>query len=87
MSRWGNSKALTQASYGLVQEHPSMNRWAVRAAVHGAVVGGVGVLAGLGLMAAGGIMSDSAEKSGGSTLAWSPSCWASWSCSPVWSQA
>ena len=68
MSRWGNSKALTQASYGLVQEHPSMNRWAVRAAVHGAVVGGVGVLVGLGLMAAGGVMSDTAEKSGGSTL-------------------
>ena len=68
MSRWGNSKALTQASYGLVQEHPSMNRWAVRAAVHGAVVGGVGVLAGLGLVVAGGVMSDSAAESGGSTL-------------------
>lgn len=67
MSRWGNSKALTQASYGLVREHPSMNRWAVRAAIHGAVVGGIGVLLGLGLVLAGGVTSDTAG-SGGSAI-------------------
>jgi hypothetical protein len=67
MSRWGNSKALTQASYGLVKEHPQMNRWAVRAAVHGAVVGGLGVLVGVGLVVAGGVTSESAG-SGGSAI-------------------
>lgn len=67
MSRWGNSKALTQASYGLVKEHPRMNRWAVRAAIHGAVVGGIGVLVGIGLVAAGGVTSESAG-SGGSAI-------------------
>jgi len=68
MSRWGNSKALTQASYGLVKENPGMNRWAVRAAVHGVVVGGLGVIVGLALMGAGDIMSDNAAKSGGGAL-------------------
>ena len=68
MSRWGNSKALTQASYGLVKEHPGLNRWTIRATVRGAVVGGAGVLLGLGLVVAGGEMSDSASKSGGSVL-------------------
>lgn len=64
MGHWGNSKALTQASYGLVKEHPGMNRWTVRATVHGAVVGGVGVLVGLGLVGAGGVMSDGSSGSG-----------------------
>ena len=64
MGHWGNSKALTQASYGLVKEHPGMNRWTVRATVHGAVVGGVGVLIGLGLVGAGGVMSDGSSGSG-----------------------
>jgi hypothetical protein len=64
MSRWGNSKALTQASYGLVKEHPGMNRWTVRAAVHGVVVGGLGVAVGLGLMLAGGVASEGDNGSG-----------------------
>ena len=68
MSRWGTSKALTQASYGLVKEHPGMYRWTVRATIHGAVVGGLGVLIGLAIVVAGGEMVDSASKSGGSTL-------------------
>jgi hypothetical protein len=63
MSRWGNSKVLTQASYGLVKEHPGMNRWTVRATIHGAVVGGLGVLAGLALVGGGAAMSDSASGS------------------------
>jgi hypothetical protein len=58
MSRWGNSKALTQTSYGLVKEHPGMNRWTVRAAVHGALVGGVGALVGIAIVVAGAEMSD-----------------------------
>ncbi|MFN7151264.1 MAG: DUF6159 family protein [Microthrixaceae bacterium] len=58
MSRWGNSKALTQASYGLVKEHPGMNRWTVRAAVHGALVGGIGALIGIAVVVAGAAMSD-----------------------------
>ncbi len=64
MSRWGNSKALTQTSYGLVKETPGLNRWAVRAAIHGAVVGAVGVLLGLALAVAGGVMSDTDGGSG-----------------------
>ncbi len=58
MSRWGNSKALTQTSYGLVKEHPGMNRWTVRAAVHGALVGGIGALVGIAIVVAGAEMSD-----------------------------
>lgn len=63
MSRWGNSKELTQASYGLVKGHPGMNRWTVRATIHGAVVGGVGVLVGLALVGGGAAMSDSSSGS------------------------
>ncbi len=63
MSRWSNSKVLTQTTYGLVREHPGMNRWAVRAAVHGVVVGGIGALVGLGLLAAGGVMADTSDGS------------------------
>jgi len=59
MSRWGNSKELTQASYGLIKENPGMNRWTVRAAVHGAVVGGLGALLGLALVLVGGLLTDS----------------------------
>ncbi len=58
MSRWDNSKALTQTSYGLVKEHPGMNRWTVRAAVHGALVGGIGALVGIAVVVAGAEMSD-----------------------------
>ena len=68
MSRWGNSKALTRASYGLVKEHPGLNRWTVRAAIHGAVVGGVGVLLGLALVVLGAEMSDTSGGSDGSPL-------------------
>lgn len=69
MKQWGNSKALTQAAYGLVKENPGMYRWTVRAAVHGAVVGGVISLVGLGVVAAGGGLSDSADSSGSGTIA------------------
>ncbi|MEZ5239175.1 MAG: DUF6159 family protein [Microthrixaceae bacterium] len=58
MRQWGNSKELTRASYGLVKENPGMYRWTIRAAVHGAVVGGLGVLVGLGLVALGAAMAD-----------------------------
>lgn len=58
MSQWGNSKELTQASYGLVKEHPTMSHWTVRAAVHGALVGGVGLLVGLAIVVFGAEMSD-----------------------------
>ena len=64
MSRWGNGKALTQATYGLIKEHPGMNRWAVRAAVYGAVVGGVGAAVGLGIAAVGGVLADTSDGSG-----------------------
>ena len=64
MSRWGNSKELTQASYGLVQQHSGMNRWAVRAAVDGAVVGGIGALIGLALMFGGEVMEVDAGDGG-----------------------
>ena len=64
MSKWGNSKELTQASYGLVQQHSGMNRWAVRAALHGAVVGGIGVLIGLALMFGGEVMEADAGDAG-----------------------
>lgn len=64
MSRWGNSKELTRTTYGLVKEHPGMNRWAVRAAVHGALVGGVGAVVGLGIAATGGVLADTNEGSG-----------------------
>lgn len=63
MSRWGNSKALTQASYGLVKENPGMNRWTVRAAVHGAIVGGIGSLIGLAVVGVGAAMSDGPDGS------------------------
>lgn len=63
MSRWGNSKALTQTSYGLVKEHPGMNRWTVRAAVHGAVVGGIGALIGIAVVVAGAAMSANSDTS------------------------
>lgn len=59
MSRWGNSKELTQTSYELVRQHPEMNRWTVRATIFGALVGGIGVCAGLALAGVGGAMSDS----------------------------
>jgi len=64
MSKWGNSKELTQASYGLVREHQGMNRWAVRAAIHGAAVGGIGVLIGLALMFGGEVMDANAGDAG-----------------------
>ncbi len=57
MSRWGNSRQLTATSYGLVKDNPGMYRWTIRAAVHGAIVGGIGAAAGLGLVIAG-AMSD-----------------------------
>lgn len=63
MSRWGNSKALTQTSYGLVKAHPGMNRWTVRAAVHGALVGGLGALIGIAVVVAGAAMSTSSDTS------------------------
>ncbi len=68
MKRWGNSKALTRASYGLVKEHPGMNRWTVRAAVHGAIVGGLGTLIGLGVVGVGTGMSDSSDGGALGTL-------------------
>ncbi len=64
MSRWGNGRALTRTTYGLVKEHPGMNRWAVRAAVYGAVVGGVGAVVGLGIAAVGGVLADTSDGSG-----------------------
>lgn len=62
MSRWGNSRELTRSSYELVKQNPGMNRWAVRAAVHGAVVGGIGALIGLGIVAAGGVALDGSSN-------------------------
>ena len=56
MSRWGNSKELTQASYSLVKDNPGMYRWTVRAAVHGAVIGAIGSVVGLALMLVGDYM-------------------------------
>ena len=64
MSRWGNGKALTRTTYGLVKDHQGMNRWAVRAAVYGAVVGGIGAVLGLGIVAAGGVLADTSDGSG-----------------------
>ena len=64
MSRWGNGRALTRTTYGLVKEHPGMNRWAVRAAVYGALVGGVGAVVGLGIAAVGGVLADTSDGSG-----------------------
>ncbi len=58
MSRWGNSRALTQTTYGFVKENPGMNRWTVRAAVHGGLIGGVGLLLGTALVLVGAAMSD-----------------------------
>lgn len=59
MRQWGNSRELTQKTYELVRSNPGMNRWTVRAAVHGALVGGFGVLIGLGVVAVGAEMSES----------------------------
>ena len=56
MSRWGNSKELTQASYSLVKDNPGMYRWTVRAAIHGAVIGAIGSVVGLALMLVGDYM-------------------------------
>jgi len=53
MSAWGNSKQLTASSYELVKQNPAMNRYAVKAAVHGVIVGGLGSLIGLALFAVG----------------------------------
>ena len=39
MSAWGNSKQLTASSYELVKQNPGMNRYAVKAAVHGSLDG------------------------------------------------
>lgn len=58
MKSWGNSKALTKSSYELVKANPGMNRWTVRAAVHGAVIGGIGSVIGLGIVGAGELLSD-----------------------------
>ncbi len=68
MSRWGNSKELTQTSYGLVKQNPGMIRWTVRAAIHGAIVGGVGVLVGLAMVLLGADKVDGDGASGGSAL-------------------
>ncbi|UDY34536.1 DUF6159 family protein [Dermatobacter hominis] len=53
MSRWGNSRELTKSSYDLVKQNPEMNRYAVKAAVAGAVIGGIGSLVGVVLLAVG----------------------------------
>ena len=53
MSKWGDSRQLTKTTYSLVKSTPGMNRWTVRAAVHGVVVGGLGVLLGLAIVVGG----------------------------------
>lgn len=53
MSRWGRSRELTRTTYQLVHENPGMRRWTVRAALHGAVVGGVVVGVGAAIAAVG----------------------------------
>ncbi len=53
MSRWGDSAKLTKTTYRLVKDTPGKNRWTVRAAVHGTVVGGLGVILGLGIVVGG----------------------------------
>lgn len=67
MSRWGNSKALTQTSYGLVKANPGMNRWTVRAAVHGAIIGGLGGIVGMAIAGVGQVMVDDAGSAGSGT--------------------
>lgn len=68
MKSWGNSKALTQSSYELVQANPGMNRWTVRAAVRGAIVGGIGAIIGLGLVGAGDLLSEPSHGSSSDAL-------------------
>ncbi|MDQ2677391.1 MAG: DUF6159 family protein [Actinomycetota bacterium] len=53
MSRWGDSRQLTTTTYELVRTTPGMNRWTVRAAVHGAIAGGLGVALGFGIVVGG----------------------------------
>ena len=54
MKQWGNSRELTRKSYDLVKENPGVTRWTVRAAIHGALFGALGVLPGLVLFVLGG---------------------------------
>ena len=54
MKQWGNSRELTKKSYDLVKENPGVTRWTVRAAIHGALFGALGVLPGLVLFVLGG---------------------------------
>lgn len=68
MSRWGNSRELTQASYGLVKQNPGMNRWTVKAAVQGAIVGAIGSILGLALIFTGAFIMDPDGNSEGSAL-------------------
>ena len=70
MSKWANSRELTRASYSLVKENPGMNRWTVRAAVHGALVGGAGLIIGMVVFALGAVMLDSDSGSAAGILGW-----------------
>lgn len=64
MSHWGNSRALTRTCYELVKANPGMNRWTVRAAVHGAVVGGLGMLLAMAMLVGGGAVAESGSSLG-----------------------
>lgn len=70
MSRWGNSRELTRASYDLVKKNPGMNRWTVRAALYGALVGGAGVIVGMVVLGAGAVMLDSSDGSSAGIAGW-----------------
>ncbi|MGI9621724.1 MAG: DUF6159 family protein [Acidimicrobiales bacterium] len=70
MSRWGNSKELTRASYDLVKQNPDMYRWTVRAGVYGALVGGIGFIIGIFLSALGGVLADPSEGADLGVLGW-----------------
>ena len=72
MSRWGRSRELTRTSYDLVKQNGHMYRWTIRAGVHGAVVGGLGLLIGVVVSAIGAVMLDPGASggSGGDVLGW-----------------
>lgn len=68
MSSWGRSRELTRTSYEVVKEHPELRHFTVRAVIHGAVVGGAGVLLGTASAAAGAGILDPAGGSQGSAV-------------------
>lgn len=68
MSAWGRSRELTRTSYEVVKKRPELRGFTVRAAVHGALIGGTGVLLGAAVAMGGSAILDPSNGSEGSAI-------------------